>query len=96
MVLRNAIEQTVLAFPGYGYRRVTVALRREGWRVNLKRVLRIMRHESLLCQLKRRVTPTTDSAHSFTRYPNLISVTLGDTERRCGEVTQPLQSLLDG
>ena len=96
VVLRNAIEQTVLAFPGYGYRRVTAALRREGWRVNHKRVLRIMRHESLLCQLKRRFTPTTDSAHSFRRYPNLISVTLGGTERRCGEVTQPLQSLLDG
>jgi putative transposase len=70
--LRDAIEQIVLAFPGYGYRRVTAALRREGWRVNRKRVLRIMRHESLLCQLKRRFTPTTDSAHSFRRYPNLI------------------------
>ena len=72
MVLRDAIEQIVLEFPGYGYRRVTAALRREGWRVNHKRVLRIMRHESLLCQLKRRFTPTTDSAHSFRRYPNLI------------------------
>ena len=72
VVLRDAIEQIVLAFPGYGYRRVTAALRREGWRVNHKRVLRIMRHESLLCQLKRRFTPTTDSAHSFRRYPNLI------------------------
>lgn len=72
VVLRDAIEQIVLEFPGYGYRRVTAALRREGWRVNHKRVLRIMRHESLLCQLKRRFTPTTDSAHSFRRYPNLI------------------------
>lgn len=31
-----------------------------------------MRQESLLCQLKRRFAPTTDSAHSFRRYPNLI------------------------
>jgi putative transposase len=31
-----------------------------------------MREESLLCQLKRRFVPTTDSAHSFKRYPNLI------------------------
>jgi putative transposase len=61
-----------LEFPGYGYRRVTAALRREGWAVNHKRVLRIMRQESLLCQLKRRFVPTTDSAHAFGRYPNLI------------------------
>jgi putative transposase len=31
-----------------------------------------MREESLLCQLKRRFKPTTDSAHSLKRYPNLI------------------------
>ena len=70
--LRDAIERIVLEFPGYGYRRVTAALRREGWSVNHKRVLRIMRQESLLCQLKRRFVPTSDSAHAFARYPNLI------------------------
>ncbi len=75
MELRDAIERIVLEFPGYGYRRVTEALRREGWVVNHKRVLRIMRQESLLCQLKRRFVPTTDSAHSFRRYPNLIKDT---------------------
>jgi hypothetical protein len=37
--LRDAIERIVLEFPGYGYRRVTAALRRAGWRVNHKRVL---------------------------------------------------------
>jgi putative transposase len=31
-----------------------------------------MRQESLLCQLKRRFVPTTDSAHASARYPNLI------------------------
>jgi putative transposase len=70
--LRDAIELIVLEFPGYGYRRVTAALRRKGWSVNHKRVLRIMREESLLCQLKRRFVLTTDSAHAFGRYPNLI------------------------
>jgi putative transposase len=74
-VLRDAIERIVLEFPGYGYRRVTAALRREGWSVNHKRVLRIMREESLLCQLKRRFVPTTDSAHSLNRYPNLVEDT---------------------
>jgi transposase len=55
-----------------GYRRVTRALKRQGWKVNHKRVLRIMGEESLLCQLKRRFVPTTDSDHTFARYPNLI------------------------
>lgn len=40
--LRDAIERTVLEFPGYGYRRVTAALRRDGWDVNHKRVLRVI------------------------------------------------------
>ncbi len=75
VALRDAIERIVLSFPGYGYRRVTAALGREGWSVNHKRVLRIMREESLLCQLKRRFKPTTDSAHAFARYPNLLKDT---------------------
>ncbi len=72
VALRDAIERIVLEFPGYGYRRVSEALRREGWTLNHKKVLRVMREESLLCQLKRRFKPTTDSKHSFRRYPNLI------------------------
>jgi putative transposase len=36
--LRDASEQLSLEFPGYGYRRVTKALAREGWQVNHKRV----------------------------------------------------------
>ena len=48
--LRDAIEQIILEFAGSGYRRVTHALVRAGWSVNHKRVLRIMREESLLCQ----------------------------------------------
>jgi transposase InsO family protein len=70
--LRARIEDIVLEFPGYGYRRVTRELGRRGQAVNHKRVLRIMRAESLLCQLKRRWVPTTDSRHALTRYPNLI------------------------
>ncbi len=82
VALRDAIERIVLEFPGYGYRRVTVALGREGWSVNHKRVLRVMREESLLCQLRRRFVPTTDSAHAFGRYPNLIKeVELGGLDQ---------------
>jgi putative transposase len=70
--LRDSIERIILDFPGYGYRRVTHALKRTGWIVNHKRVLRIMREESLLCQLKRHFVHTTDSHHRYQVYPNLI------------------------
>jgi transposase InsO family protein len=71
--LRDAIERIVLAFPGYGYRRVTKALQREAWDVNHKRVLRVMREEALLCQLERRFVRTTDSGHALRIYPNLLA-----------------------
>jgi putative transposase len=71
ILLRDRIEDLILHFPGYGYRRVTKALQRAGWQVNHKRVLRIMREESLLCQLKRRfVVTTVGQADAY--YPNLL------------------------
>jgi transposase InsO family protein len=75
VALRDEIEALVLEFPGYGYRRVTKALQRAGWTVNHKRVLRIMREEALLCQLKRRWVPTTDSRHGLMTYPHLLPQT---------------------
>lgn len=42
VALRDAIERIILEMPGYGYRRVTHALQREGWAVNHKRVLRTL------------------------------------------------------
>ena len=71
--LRDAIERITLEFPGYGYRRVTKQLHRQGFVVNHKRVLRVMREESLLCQLRRRFVATTDSKHSHRTYPNLLT-----------------------
>lgn len=70
--LRDAIEQIVQEFSGYGYRRVTHALVRAGWSVNHKRVLRVMREEALLCRHKRRFVHTTDSRHRYQVYPNLV------------------------
>jgi putative transposase len=68
--LRDAIELLCLSFPGYGYRRVTAQLHRDGWTVNHKRVLTVMRDESLLCRLKRAFRPpSTGSTKSA--YPNL-------------------------
>jgi putative transposase len=74
IALRDQIEHSILEFSGYGYRRVTHALKRQGWDVNHKRVLRIMREESLLCHLKKRfVVITTDSRHGFPVYPNRLA-----------------------
>lgn len=73
VALRDAIEQIILDFAGYGYRRVTHALQRAGWKVNHKRVLRIMREESWLCHLKRHFVHTTDSHHPYPIYPNLVN-----------------------
>ena len=72
--LRDEIERIILEFAGYGYRRVTHTLQRQGRVVNHKRVLRIMREESLLCHLKRRfVVTTTDSRHGLPVYPNRLA-----------------------
>ncbi len=70
--LRDRIEQIVVEFARYGYRRVTYQLRREGWEVNHKRVARVMREQSLQCQIKRRWVKTTDSDHGYRIYPNLL------------------------
>ena len=70
--LRDRIEAICLEFPRYGYRRVTHQLRREGWLVNHKKVLRLMRESDLLCRVKRKWVKTTDSSHGFARYSNLI------------------------
>jgi putative transposase len=73
VAIRTKIEEIVLEMPGYGYRRVTKQLQKEGWEVNHKRVLRIMREESLLCHLKKRFLITTDSNHDHPTFPNLLS-----------------------
>jgi len=70
--LRDRIEAICLEFPRYGYRRVTRQLQHEGWRVNHKRVLRVMRESDLLCRVRRKGVRTTDSRHPFPRYPNLV------------------------
>jgi hypothetical protein len=48
------------------YRRITHALRAQGWGVNHKRVARLMRQDNLLAIRKRRFVPqTTNSEHDF-------------------------------
>lgn len=68
--LRDAIERLCLDFPGYGYRRVTAQLHRDGWTVNHKRVLAVMQTESLLCRLQRAFRPPS-AGPTKAAYPNL-------------------------
>lgn len=69
--LRDAIQKVALENRCYGYRRVTALLQQQGWCVNHKRVLRLMRADNLLALRKRRYVLTTDSHHPFAIYPNL-------------------------
>ncbi len=70
--LRAAIEAIVLEMPGYGYRRVTKQLHRDGFVVNHKKVYRMLQEECLLCRLKKQFVRTTDSAHEQPLYPNRL------------------------
>jgi transposase InsO family protein len=70
--LRDQVQRLSLANRYYGYRRIAALLRREGWLVNHKRVLRLMREDNLLCLRERAfVPPTTDSRHHWRVYANL-------------------------
>ena len=69
-VLRRRIKEIAASRIRYGYNRITVLLRRDGWRVNVKRVRRIYREENLMIRTRspkrrraamvreERVTPT--------------------------------------
>jgi len=71
MDLRDAIQRVALEWPSYGRPRITAELRRRGWKVNPKRVYRLMREDNLLCVRKRKFVVTTDSNHDRKVYPNL-------------------------
>ncbi len=70
--LRDRVQRLCLANRYYGYRRIGALLRREGWCVNHKRLVRIMREDNLLCLRKPLFRPaTTDSSHGWRVWPNL-------------------------
>lgn len=73
MNLRDAIQRIAVEWPSYGRPRITAELRRQGWKVNPKRVARLMREDNLLCVRKRKFVVTTDSGHSRKVYPNLAA-----------------------
>jgi putative transposase len=71
MELRDQMQKVALEWPSYGYRRIALELRRRGFAVNHKRVLRMMGEDNLLCVRRRAFTVTTDSRHHLPIYPNL-------------------------
>jgi putative transposase len=72
MEVRSVIQQIALEHRrNYGYRRVTRELHEQGWQINHKRVLRLMREDNLLSVRRRKFVVTTDSRHSLQVYLNL-------------------------
>jgi transposase InsO family protein len=70
--LLEAIEQMLMRWPFYGYRRVTQQLKREGWDVGETRVRRLLKVLDHTASVGRVRVTTTDSQHSLRRYPNHI------------------------
>jgi len=70
--LKAAIKTVAAEWPTYGYRRITAQLRRQEWRVNHKRVQRLMRLMDIQAKTKRKKRRTTNSEHDFPRYPNRV------------------------
>jgi len=71
-MLKTALLDLAGEWPTYGYRRLTVMLKRLGWPVNSKRVRRWMDELNLAGSPPARKTRTTNSQHAFPRYPNLV------------------------
>jgi len=71
MEMRDQMQKTALKWPAYGYRRITHELHKQGFDINHKRVLRMMREDNLLCVRRRAFLVTTDSRHNLPIYENL-------------------------
>jgi transposase InsO family protein len=69
-LLRDAIHAIALDWPCYGYRTITHELRRHGWRVNEKRIRRLMHEEGLVRRTSKR-RGLKYRKHNHTPYPNL-------------------------
>jgi len=74
MELRDRIQKIVIRHRRcYGYRRVTKDLRDQGWKVNHKRVARLMAEDNLLAVRRRKYIVTTDSEHDLPVFRNVAA-----------------------
>ncbi len=69
--IKEEIQNIVIEFPGYGYRRVTIELQNRSYLVKERIVRTFMKEDNLLCVKKRFRLCTTDSNHREKIYPNL-------------------------
>jgi transposase InsO family protein len=67
-----AIEQILLRFPFYGYRKVQAALARQGIQVGEHRLRRLLRQLGVTRAVGQVRVQTTDSHHAHPRYPNRL------------------------
>jgi putative transposase len=71
--LTSHIQLLGLRYRFYGYRRIKIELSRAGVVVNVKRVQRLMREDSLTAMRRKPFAPpTSDSRHGFLIVPNLL------------------------
>ena len=70
--VKDALMDQAGAWPTYGYRRLTVMLRRQGLKVNGKRVRRLMHELGIAGKAPERKPRTTDSGHTHPRFANLV------------------------
>ena len=54
LALRGKLKELASTHVRYGYRRLTVLLRRQGWKVNAKRIYRLYAEEGLIVRTKQR------------------------------------------
>lgn len=71
-LLVTAIEDILMRYPFYGYRRVLKQLQRQGWEVGETRVRRVLKAMGHTVKVGRVRIRTTDSSHPHWRYPNRL------------------------
>jgi putative transposase len=70
--LQSALVRHAAEWPTHGSRWLTEMVRRDGWKVNRKRILRLMRLLGLQRKHRRKIVWTTQSRHGLRRFPNLV------------------------
>lgn len=76
---KRAIEKVVAKKPKYGYRRVAKQLKRENFDISFSKTNFLMKQMKLLQKKRKKKIFTTNSKHSFRRYPNKVSgITITD------------------
>lgn len=70
--LQTGIDQVLLRWPYYGYRKVTGELRRMSYRVGETRIRRLLRQIEHTGSVGKAKIPKSNSQHDHPHYPNLI------------------------